>query len=69
MATHISSSVVKALGKLVGDTPYYVTMAEVLQQESFIILGRQKFYKVDVTLRNSEKEDEGRLFYWQVKKV
>jgi hypothetical protein len=24
---------------------------------------------VDVTLRNSEKEDEGRLFYSQVKKV
>ena len=61
MATQISQSVVNALGKLVQDVPYYVTMAEVDQEQYFIILGKNQFYFVDSSLRESTDDSAEKL--------
>ena len=69
MAKQISNSVVNALGMLVDDVPYYVTMVDVEQEQYFIILGKTKFYFVDSNLREST-DDSARAFkYSCVEKI
>lgn len=50
---------IKALQKLVGETPYYVTMVEVESDSKFMILGQTKVFFVDNSLRltGSDKEN------------
>lgn len=44
---------IKALQKLVGETPYYVTMVEVESDRKFLILGQTTVFFVDNSLRMS----------------
>ena len=69
MATQISQSVVNALEKLVGERPYYVTMAEVEQDAYFIILGKKQFYFVDSSLRESTDDTADCFKYSWIQKI
>ena len=51
-----------ALGTLVSDVPYYVTMVELDCDQYFIILGKSSFYFVDSSLRDHTPDTPGRTF-------
>ena len=53
MSSQISESVIKALHKLVGETPYFVTLVELESDQKFMILGQQKVFFVDNSLRKN----------------
>ena len=53
MSSQISKSVIKALEKLVGETPYFVTMVELDSDQKFMILGEMTVFFVDNSLRNN----------------
>ena len=44
---------IKALEKLVGETPYFVTMVELDSDQKFMILGEMTVFFVDNSLRNN----------------
>lgn len=49
---------IKALQKLVGETPYYVTLVEVDSDRKFLILGQTTVYFVDNSLRMTGSGNE-----------
>lgn len=62
MVNMISQSMMNALGTLVSDVPYYVTMVELDCDQYFIILGKSHFYFVDSSLRDHTADAPGRTF-------
>lgn len=66
---------IKALQKLVGETPYFVTMVELESDRKFMILGQNKVFFVDNSLRRPANQASGgddfdyssikRIRYWR----
>ena len=48
---------VKALGKLVGETPYFITLIEMDYVQKYMILGKKKIFLVDDSLRLTNNDD------------
>ena len=72
MSQNISKSVIKALTKLINETPYFVTMVEVNSDQRFMILGQRSVFFVDNSLRNSSQTNsigEKPLKYEQIEKI
>ena len=69
MSAQISQSVIKALHKLVGETPYYVTMVEAESDRKFLILGKTKVFFVDTSLKKTNAQSQDDFAYSRVKQV
>ena len=61
---------IKALHKLVGETPYFVTLVELESDQKFMILGQQKVFFVDNSLRKNANQGTSDDFeYRDIKKI
>ena len=71
MSSQISQSVIKALQKLVGETPYFVTMVELESDQKFMILGQQQVFFVDNSLRKNATAGQALddFHYRDIKKI
>ena len=71
MTSQISHSVVKALSKLVNETPYFVTLIELEFVQKFMILGKSTIFFVDDSLRLTNNAEDGlsKIRYQEIKKI
>ncbi len=60
---------IKALHKLVGETPYYVTMVDSESDRKFLILGKTKVFFVDNSLKKTNNTSHDDFAYSRVKQV
>lgn len=60
---------IKALHKLVGETPYYVTMVDSESDRKFLILGKTKVFFVDNSLKKTNNAGDGDFAYSRIKQV
>lgn len=60
---------IKALHKLVGETPYYVTMVEAESDRKFLILGKTKVFFVDNSLKKTNNTSQDDFEYSKITQV